>query len=78
MSFKAIRENKILTKISGFTVYDVGTQKTWFVLAPKHMIKLTDEIIVKQDKFDEFISPDEGLLRETCKSQNINPILSSL
>ena len=31
----------------------------------------------KQGKFDEFISPDEGLLRETCKSQNINPILSS-
>ena len=29
----------------------------------------------EQDKFDEFISPDEGLLRETCKSQNINPIL---
>ena len=31
----------------------------------------------KQGKFNEFISPDEGLLRETCKSQNINPILSS-
>ena len=31
----------------------------------------------KQGKFDEFISPDEGLLRETCKSQNVNPILSS-
>ena len=31
----------------------------------------------EQGKFDEFISPDEGLLRETCKSQNINPILSS-
>ena len=31
----------------------------------------------EQDKFDEFISPDEGLLRETCKSQNINPILSN-
>ena len=32
---------------------------------------------ITQGKFDEFISPDEGLLRETCKSQNINPILSS-
>ena len=31
----------------------------------------------KQGKFDEFISPDEGLLRETCKSQNINLALSS-
>ena len=27
----------------------------------------------QQDKFDKFISPDEGLF-ETCKSQNINPI----
>ena len=31
----------------------------------------------QQGKFDEFISPDEELLRETCKTQNIHPILSS-
>ena len=31
----------------------------------------------QQGKFDEFKSPDEGLLRETCKPQNINPILFS-
>ena len=33
---------------------------------------------LKQDKFDEFISPTKGYLRETCKSQNINPIYLSL
>ena len=31
----------------------------------------------EQDKFNEFISPHEELLKETCKSQNINPILSN-
>ena len=35
------------------------------------------QVYWEQGEFDEFISPDEGLLRETCKSQNINPILSS-
>ena len=32
----------------------------------------------KQDKFDEFISPTKGYLRETCKSQIINPIYLTL
>ena len=39
--------------------------------------KVIAENQCEQGNFDEFISPDEGLLRETCKSQNINPILSS-
>ena len=38
---------------------------------------IVEKVVLKQGKFDEFISPDEGLLRETGKSQNINPILSS-
>ena len=29
---------------------------------------------LKQDKFVKFISPMNGYFRETCKSQNINPI----
>ena len=33
---------------------------------------------IKQGKFDEFISPTKGYLRETCKSQNINPIYLTL
>ena len=41
------------------------------------MWNLQNQNHVQQDKLDEFISPDEGLLRETCKSQNINPILSN-
>ena len=32
----------------------------------------------EQDKFDELISPTKGYLRETCKSQNINPIYLTL
>ena len=35
-------------------------------------------VLCKQDKFDEFISPMKGYLRETCKSQNINPIYLTL
>ena len=34
--------------------------------------------LFKQDKFDEIISPTKGYLRETCKSQNINPIYLTL
>ena len=30
-----------------------------------------------QDKFVEFISPMKGYFKETCKSQNINPIYQS-
>ena len=29
MSFNAIRENKVLAKISGFTVIDMGYQSKW-------------------------------------------------
>ena len=28
----------------------------------------------KKDKFNEFISPTKGYLRETCKSQSINRV----
>ena len=34
--------------------------------------------IYKQGKFNEFISPTKGYLRETCKSQNINSIYLTL
>ena len=37
-----------------------------------------DLIFKDQNIFDKFISPDKGYLRETCKSQNINPIYLTL
>ena len=33
---------------------------------------------LKQDKFDNFYPPTKGYLRETCKSQNVNPIYLTL
>ena len=40
--------------------------------------KTARNLQLKQGKFDEFISPTKGYLRETCKLQNINPIYLTL
>ena len=70
---KAILENQLI-KIH-FS-HEQTTNRIYFLNAFRPVVQ--EEMLFKQDKFAEFISPDEGLFERSCKSQNIHPIYLNL